>query len=181
MKTLVMIAVVSSVLVSGCAQYGGYRPTYDNVSYNSGGGRTISGGYISGPQVGGGQQQYYQQPQQRQYYQQPYYASQPQYYAPQQYYQPVQNVRQDEVDCQDLAANAASYGTSVATNGVVGALGGAAAGAAFGAISGDPAKGAQYGSIAAIPAALYGASTADTAYKKGFVTCMRGRGYNVVQ
>ena len=178
MKTLLITVIL---FITGCAQMTGYRPTVD-TRY---------------PAVNYAQQQYYrpaepyQQPYQQPYGEfgerrYPYYdngnpqypnAGQPPYY--QQSYQ-QQNYPLDEQECQRLADQSSSMTSSTVTGGLASGIAGAALGAAIGAITGDAGTGATYGATATIPGAVYGAYTADQNYKNVFRSCMRNRGYNVI-
>ena len=93
----------------------------------------------------------------------------------------IGRIEQDKAECDGLAKQAGSAGTSALKGAGVGALVGAAGGAAMGAIFGNPATGAAAG--AAIGGIGGGASqgiSGDNEYKQAFNNCMRNRGHNVI-
>jgi uncharacterized protein YcfJ len=90
-------------------------------------------------------------------------------------------IPQDTEQCKAMAQQAGSAGTETAKGVAVGGLLGAAAGAAIGAAVGSPGTGAAIGAGAGgIGGGSYQGISADDNYKRAFITCMRGRGHNVI-
>lgn len=87
----------------------------------------------------------------------------------------------DQEQCKQLASQAGSVGTETAKGAAVGGLLGAAAGAAIGAAVGSPGTGAAVGAASGgMGGGTYSGVSADEQYKRAFISCMRGRGHNVI-
>ena len=80
-----------------------------------------------------------------------------------------------------LAKEAGRPGREALKGGAAGGLLGAAAGAAIGAVTGSPGTGAAIGAAAGgIGGAAQQGISGDEQFKRAFISCMRGRGHNVI-
>ncbi len=93
-----------------------------------------------------------------------------------------ESVQTDLAECKELALQASGgTGKKTATGAIVGGAIGAAAGAAIGAAVGAPGKGAAIGAAAGgIGGATKEGLGAEDQYKQSYITCMNGRGHNVI-
>lgn len=162
-----ILIYIIGILLYGCAAESGWTPTVDTY-----------------------QQPVYQQPGYQQGYQQnippPPPGSPPP--PPQQYNPQVQQgynpnaLNQSMVECRQLAMQA-SGGTAsnVAEDAVGGALLGAAGGAIVGAFTGNPGLGAGIGAAAGgFGGGTYGGLSSNEIYKRSYSSCLRQRGFNVL-
>ena len=91
-------------------------------------------------------------------------------------------INQDLVECKMLAEKVSGYTPGeVAKGALIGGAIGAASGAAIGAAAGSPGKGAAIGAAAGgIGGGVYKGLSAEQAYKKAYIDCMKKRGHNVL-
>lgn len=83
--------------------------------------------------------------------------------------------------CKQMADQAADQSGTMAERGGIGALGGAAGGAILGAIVGSPGTGAALGAATGAGAGLgSGAIDSDSAFRKAYINCLKGRGHPVI-
>ena len=88
-----------------------------------------------------------------------------------------ERLAQDQLECKQLANQAAGTVTETLEGVGVGALVGAAGGAAIGAIVGNPATGAALGSTVGLAGGLYEGSQANSNFKHAYSNCLRNRGH----
>lgn len=90
-------------------------------------------------------------------------------------------IPQDTAECKQLAGRSSGTVKETAIGAATGGLVGAAGGAIVGAFTGNPAAGAAMGAAAGgFGGGAYKGLDAEAAYKRAYITCMRGRGHNVV-
>ncbi len=91
-------------------------------------------------------------------------------------------INQDLMECKMLAQRVSGYTPEEAAKGaLIGGAVGAAAGAAIGAAVGAPGKGAAIGAAAGgIGSGTYKGLSAEEAYKRAYINCMRNRGHKVL-
>ena len=94
----------------------------------------------------------------------------------------AQYLSADIEECRNLAYQVSGYAPQQAVVGsLAGGLVGAATGAALGAALGNPAKGAAVGAAAVgIGAGAKSALGSESAFKRAYINCMRGRGHPVI-
>jgi hypothetical protein len=182
---------LSTVIVSGCATYGGYTPAVDDTpiydqqrqsQYQT----PAQPVYTEQPILDKkGRQMYdpvtreplYRRVQAVDQYGNPIYQQQ----AQPEYRGPARSSSQDMVECQQIARQNAGTARSAVTGGLMGGALGAATGAAIGAITGNAGSGAAYGAaIGGMGGATQQGYSADQRYKQLFNNCMRSRGHNVL-
>ncbi len=91
-------------------------------------------------------------------------------------------INQDLVECKMLAERVSGYSPGEAAKGaLIGGAIGAASGAAIGAATGSAGTGAAIGAAAGgIGGGVYKGLSAEQAYKKAYINCMKRRGHNVL-
>ncbi len=91
-------------------------------------------------------------------------------------------INQDLMECKILAQKVSGYTPEEAVKGaLIGGAVGAAAGAAIGAAVGSPGKGAAIGAATGgISSGTYKGLSAEEAYKRAYINCMKNRGHNVL-
>ncbi|MFQ5930538.1 MAG: hypothetical protein ACE5MK_12650 [Acidobacteriota bacterium] len=91
-------------------------------------------------------------------------------------------LEKDLYECERIAKNASEDPTGEAGKGaLIGGAVGAAGGAAIGAAAGSPGTGAAIGAVAGVAAgSAIGGTQAQKAYKRAYDSCMRNRGYKLL-
>jgi len=94
----------------------------------------------------------------------------------------AQYLARDQVECRELARQAAgSTGGSAVRGAVTGGAVGAAGGAAVGAIMGNAGRGAALGAaVGGIGRGAQQAGASDAQFQQAFRNCLRNRGHNVI-
>ncbi len=91
-------------------------------------------------------------------------------------------INQDLMECKMLAERVSGYSPGEAAKGaLIGGAIGAASGAAIGAATGSAGTGAAIGAAAGgIGGGVYKGFSAEQAYKRAYINCMKKRGHNVL-